>query len=489
MLQIKWITISVAACLTALMASLWSLPTLAAVNHEALLRGRLTEVRELLERRQAHRDMLNVHIEALSLELDQLQLDRRDALAILSERIDQTRSYELELDRLVPRILPRVNRLEALRKQGARAIADLAKIGRDSNVRAETKARFLATKTISINQMRRASTSVRLLRRVPNDLVSKHRDLDFQIPLLAKALDRVSSRQDKLQRRRDSAFRNVADLSVDIERLTAEEHRLARNMLARTLTATSRASSQRPDWAKTRIDRRNIGIADVGNAEIKSAATGQTQSRSTTTSLDDSRDRARPSAKPMVPVMPGRAATGKASALVAGWTNQGSDRQPDDRQVFDKNQEVASLHAAPFDSLSSRVGRGQIEESRPLVPTGETIGYTLADVIRQANQSAIEIPATPRQRVAAPDGGLVVFAGDFRSYGLLLIIEHDSEYHTLLWGFSSLDIELGDRVEAGQIVGVAGTGQSPKLHVELRRNGEPVSPEVWLAASNSGVKG
>jgi septal ring factor EnvC (AmiA/AmiB activator) len=109
--------------------------------------------------------------------------------------------------------------------------------------------------------------------------------------------------------------------------------------------------------------------------------------------------------------------------------------------------------------------------------------------MRRADHPAIEIAAKPRQRVAAPEDGVVVFANRFRSYGLLLIIEHDSEYHTLLWGFSSLDIELGDHIQAGQIVGTAGTGQSPKLHVELRRNGEPVSPELWLAASNSGVKG
>ena len=91
--------------------------------------------------------------------------------------------------------------------------------------------------------------------------------------------------------------------------------------------------------------------------------------------------------------------------------------------------------------------------------------------------------------MAAPGDGRVAFAGDFRSYGLLLIIEHGNEYHTLLWGFSSLDIEVGDTVQAGQIIGIVKDEPSPKLHIELRRNGQPVSPEVWLAASNSGVKG
>lgn len=492
MLQFKRKMISEAALLATLPMLLLAVvlfPAVAAVNHEALLRDRLTEVRELLERRQAHRHMLNIQIEGLSLELEQLHLERKEALATLSEQVDQTRAYELELDRMMPRILPRLNRLETLRKQGARAIADLAKIGRNSNVEGKTKARLLATKTVSIDQMRRASTSVRILRRVPNDLVGRHRDLNFQIPLLVTALDRVSSRQERLQRRRDNAIRNIAELSVDVERLTIEEHRLARNMLARTLTATSKTRAGTQDRPMTTFDRRNTGKADIGSADIKSAASAQTQSGAAGIALGNTVSHASPSAKSMVPVMPGRAASGKASALTAGWTNRGITENPADLPALGKNRNVAALQAAPLDSLSSSVTRGQIEEIQPLVPTGETIGYTLADVIRQTDHPAIEIPAAPRQRVAAPDNGIVVFAGSFRSYGLLLIIEHDSEYHTLLWGFSSLDIEMGDQIQAGQIVGAVGTGLSPKLHVELRQNGEPVSPEVWLAASNSGVKG
>jgi septal ring factor EnvC (AmiA/AmiB activator) len=93
--------------------------------------------------------------------------------------------------------------------------------------------------------------------------------------------------------------------------------------------------------------------------------------------------------------------------------------------------------------------------------------------------------------VAAPEDGRVVFASAFKSYGLLLIIEHDSEYHTLLWGFSRLDVEAGDRVDTGQIVGVMGESgpEPPKLHVELRRHGRPVNPLPWLAASSSKVRG
>ncbi len=62
---------------------------------------------------------------------------------------------------------------------------------------------------------------------------------------------------------------------------------------------------------------------------------------------------------------------------------------------------------------------------------------------RQARTS--RSPPCPGQAVAAPEAGRVVFAAPFRSYGKLLIIEHQREYHTLLWGFAELDVAKGDR--------------------------------------------
>jgi murein hydrolase activator len=99
----------------------------------------------------------------------------------------------------------------------------------------------------------------------------------------------------------------------------------------------------------------------------------------------------------------------------------------------------------------------------------------------------ITIPATPGQGVVAPVDGRVVFADRFKSYGLLLIIEHEREYHTLFWGFAWLDVRLGDYVLAGQVLGIMGArgDDPPVLHVERRRNGRPIE----LAASSSGIQG
>jgi murein DD-endopeptidase MepM/ murein hydrolase activator NlpD len=95
--------------------------------------------------------------------------------------------------------------------------------------------------------------------------------------------------------------------------------------------------------------------------------------------------------------------------------------------------------------------------------------------------------AAPGQRVAAPVDGKVVFAGSFKSYGWLLILEHEREYHTLLWGFARLDVKRDDQVQVGQIVGImdAQGDDPPVLHVERRRHGRPID----LAASSNGIQG
>ncbi len=81
--------------------------------------------------------------------------------------------------------------------------------------------------------------------------------------------------------------------------------------------------------------------------------------------------------------------------------------------------------------------------------------------------------------VAAPASGRVVFAGPFRGYGQILILQHKGGYHSFLAGFGRIDAEMGQDVEAGEPLGVMPVKESaekPELYFEWRRNGEPVDP-------------
>jgi septal ring factor EnvC (AmiA/AmiB activator) len=93
--------------------------------------------------------------------------------------------------------------------------------------------------------------------------------------------------------------------------------------------------------------------------------------------------------------------------------------------------------------------------------------------------------------VVAPFDGRVVFAGPFRGYGQILIIDHGEGYHSLLSGLGRIDSGVGQWLLGGEPVGVMAPAEqgNPKLYVELRHNGQPVNPLPWWAANNGRVSG
>ncbi|MGE3691391.1 MAG: murein hydrolase activator EnvC [Novosphingobium sp.] len=84
-------------------------------------------------------------------------------------------------------------------------------------------------------------------------------------------------------------------------------------------------------------------------------------------------------------------------------------------------------------------------------------------------------------QVVAPAAGRVAFAGPFRGYGAIVIVEHTGGWTSLITGLAQLDTRVGDTLVAGSPLGIAGAG-SPQISLELRRNGEPVNPLEYIKA-------
>ena len=87
--------------------------------------------------------------------------------------------------------------------------------------------------------------------------------------------------------------------------------------------------------------------------------------------------------------------------------------------------------------------------------------------------------------IAAAIAGQVVFVGGDRccSYGFHVEIKHDETFTTVYAHLDSWNVELGQFVEAGQVIGFSGSsGRStgPHLHFEIRRNGIYVDPLLYL---------
>jgi septal ring factor EnvC (AmiA/AmiB activator) len=108
-------------------------------------------------------------------------------------------------------------------------------------------------------------------------------------------------------------------------------------------------------------------------------------------------------------------------------------------------------------------------------------------------EKGLSIAARAGAQVTAPADGWVVFAGSFRSYGQLLILNVGGGYHVLLAGMDRISVDLGQFVLTGEPVAVMGNGShiaailatgssQPVLYVEFRKDGVPVDPGPWWAA-------
>ncbi len=118
-----------------------------------------------------------------------------------------------------------------------------------------------------------------------------------------------------------------------------------------------------------------------------------------------------------------------------------------------------------------------------LPATGRIVGRYGEKTDGGLSRKGVTIATPNRAQIVATFDGTVAYAGKFRGYGLLLIIEHTEGYHSLLAGMSRIDVEQGQQVIAGEPVGVIDEGNGePVLYVELRRNGQPINPVPWLAA-------
>tara|TARA_Y100001936_G_scaffold54944_1_gene53780 strand:+ start:5188 stop:6381 length:1194 start_codon:yes stop_codon:yes gene_type:complete len=93
--------------------------------------------------------------------------------------------------------------------------------------------------------------------------------------------------------------------------------------------------------------------------------------------------------------------------------------------------------------------------------------------------------------VVAPVKGRVVFAGVFRGYGNLIIIELPNKDHALLAGMARVTTGIGDEVLAGEPLGEMAPSfdKPPKLYFELRRQGRPINPLPPSAEHRNKVRG
>ena len=97
--------------------------------------------------------------------------------------------------------------------------------------------------------------------------------------------------------------------------------------------------------------------------------------------------------------------------------------------------------------------------------------------------SGVDIAAPDKSDVVAPAAGVVVANGDYFFNGNTVLIHHGQGLVTMYCHLSEIDVQDGDRLDAGDLIGKIGqTGRvtGPHLHWSLSLNQVRVNPELFL---------
>lgn len=148
--------------------------------------------------------------------------------------------------------------------------------------------------------------------------------------------------------------------------------------------------------------------------------------------------------------------------------------------------------AAPFESLQGRL----------VTPVAGRFGRRFGEADGQgAHMQGDTVQTQSGAIVTAPADAVVLYAGPFRSYGQLLILDAGGGYHVVMAGMGNIGVSSGQSLLAGEPVGAmgetrlasaaafAGDGTRPVLYVEFRKDGKPVDPSPWWAARHPGRNG
>lgn len=169
------------------------------------------------------------------------------------------------------------------------------------------------------------------------------------------------------------------------------------------------------------------------------------------------------------------------------------------RETRDK---IAALAFRDPARLAPKVGFAEARGLLPLPVSGSLIkGFNAPDAVGGTLKGAA-YATRQGSVVSAPCDGWVAFAGPFRTYGQLLIINAGGGYYVLMAGMDRINVSNGQFVLAGEPVAVMGEASQataasvgsdtsqPVLYVEFKKDGVSIDPSPWWAAStNEKVRG
>lgn len=355
--------------------------------------------------------------------------------------------------------------------------------------------------------------------------------------LLARAFPELKQQADELSKRLLELVRVMNEARTEGERLKSESARLtdARTRLAALVESKKRSLSDRQKELEevrrtaTEVARSVNDLSDLVGRLDKAVAQNtalaeydrELKEREEREAKEAAREAAaaaatqqqaaaqpgapppavRPTTQPQLPPPPVRPSVGDTPPAAAGV---------DPPKAGGKETQVAAVPKAQpprltFEPSGASANAGRMKPAipfhlakgqLPMPALGKRI-LAFGDKTQFGRISrGIAIETRHSATVIAPADGWVVYAGEFRSFGQVLIINVGGGYHVFMTNLARTDVEVGRFVLAGEPVGamspnVVGTSNAaPILYVEFRnKDGQPIDPTPWWADGSQKVQG
>lgn len=154
------------------------------------------------------------------------------------------------------------------------------------------------------------------------------------------------------------------------------------------------------------------------------------------------------------------------------------------KEAASLQQLITKLNATPDTRVSANIP----ERGRPTNPATGTVMHRFGEKKGESDTwRGMMLRTRASALVVAPAGGEVAFTGPFMNYGPMVLLRHQGGMISLVAGLGRIDVQMKQKVKAGEPLGVMGATAGQNLYVELRENSKPIDPARWFATVSSSL--